>query len=623
VATLDSVISSEIARRLARAPAAPCATPALARPALLAAIDSPADLRRLPEAALPSLAAEMRTLLIDTVSRVGGHLAAGLGTVELAIALHYVFDTPRDPLVWDVGHQAYPHKLLTGRRGGLPSIRRRGGLSGFLRRDESEYDAFGAGHSSTSVSAALGLAVAAAQRGAAQKTVAVIGDGALTAGLAYEALDHAGAAGADLLVVLNDNQMSISPNVGALAQALARRVREGARSRADRPWRRSRAPAAAGFFEDLGFEYAGPVDGHDLDALVAALRSQRAGHGPRLLHVVTRKGKGHAPAEADPVRYHGVAAPAATNGAPAGRTYTQVFGDWLCAAAARDPRVVAITPAMREGSGLVAYAERFPDRYHDVGIAEQHCVTFAAGLAASGQRPVVAIYSTFLQRAYDQVIHDVALQRLPVVFAVDRAGLVGPDGATHNGSFDLSFLRCVPNLVIMAPSSGAELGAMLDAALAHDGPVVVRYPRATAGEAGSGHPVEIGRAEVCRRGRRCALLAFGTLLAPALAIGESLDATVVNMRFAKPIDTALLGALGATHELFVTLEEGAVAGGAGSAVGEWLAAADLPVRLLQLGLPDAFAEHGTREEVLAEAGLDPATLERAIRARLAPEAAAR
>ncbi|MBS0374647.1 MAG: 1-deoxy-D-xylulose-5-phosphate synthase [Proteobacteria bacterium] len=585
------------------------------RPALLPGIGSPADLRRLPEAALPSVAQELRAHLIETISRVGGHLAAGLGTVELAIALHYVFDTPHDPLVWDVGHQAYPHKVLTGRRGELATIRQRGGLSGFLRRDESEYDAFGAGHSSTSISAALGMAIAAERQGIPRQAVAIIGDGALTAGLAFEALDHAGATGADLLVVLNDNQMSISPNVGALAQTLARRVR-GAR----RSWRGRPAAADGGFFEDLGFAYAGPVDGHDLDALVAALRQQRASRGPRLLHVVTRKGKGHAPAEADPVRYHGVTAAAATPAAPPARTYTQVFGEWLCAAAERDPRVVALTPAMREGSGLVAFAQRFPDRYHDVGIAEQHCVTFAAGLAASGVRPVVAIYSTFLQRAYDQLIHDVALQKLPVVFAVDRAGLVGPDGATHNGSFDLSFLRCIPNMVLMAPSDGGELVAMLDAALAHEGPAVVRYPRAGAGTSRPvpATPVEIGRAEVRRRGRRCALLAFGTLLEPALAIGEALDATVVNMRFVKPLDAALLRSLAATHELLVTLEEAAVAGGAGSAVGEWLAAEALPVGLLQLGLPDTFPEHATRDEALAEAGLGRASLERAIRARLAP-----
>jgi 1-deoxy-D-xylulose-5-phosphate synthase len=577
----------------------------------LADIDSPADLRRLPATALPQLARELREFLIASVASTGGHLSANLGTVELALALHYVYETPRDALVWDVGHQTYAHKVLTGRREDMGTIRRRGGLSGFLRRDESRHDSFGAGHSSTSISAATGMAIANALHGRAARTVAIIGDGALTAGLAFEALNHAGAQRADLLVVLNDNGMSISPNVGALSQSFSRR------------------DAAAAYFGALGFEYDGPIDGHDLTALLRALRAQRRRHGPRLLHVRTVKGHGYAPAAAEPVRYHGVTPFVPAAGLPAAKpaavpTYTDVFGEWLIAAAGRDPRVVAVTPAMIEGSGLAAYARRYPQRCFDVGIAEQHSVTFAAGLAASGARPVVAIYSTFLQRAFDQVVHDVALQRLPVLFAIDRAGLVGPDGATHNGGLDLAFLRCIPDMVVMTPSDGAELAALLTTGLACDGPAAVRYPRAAIPLssapapdcAGSDMAVPLGRAAVRRQGGGVALLAFGPVLQSALAVGERLNATVVDMRFVKPLDGALVLRIAATHKLLVTIEEGAVAGGAGAAVAECLAAAGVSTPLMMLGLPDRPLEHGTRDEVLRDAQLDTASLLAAVQARV-------
>jgi 1-deoxy-D-xylulose-5-phosphate synthase len=576
---------------------------------LLERIDDPADLRRLPPERLPRVADELRAWLIDAVGRSGGHFSSGLGTVELAIALHYVYDTPRDALVWDVGHQAYPHKILTGRRDALPSIRRRGGLSGFLKRCESEHDTFGAGHSSTSIGAALGMAIASAQTGSDAQAVAIIGDGALTAGMAFEALHHAGGMGADLLVVLNDNGMSISPNVGALKDYLAKIGRDGL--------------TGGALFESFGFEYAGPVDGHDLPGLVATLRDLRGRRGPRFLHVRTEKGHGYAPAAAEPIKYHGVTPfdpevgllPAAK--APA--TYTQVFGDWLCEMAERDPRVVAITPAMREGSGLVRFAERFPDRYFDVGIAEQHAVTFAAGLAARGLRPVVAIYSTFLQRAYDQLVHDVNLQKLPVTFAIDRAGLVGPDGATHNGNLDLSYLRCLPGLVVMTPADGEELRSMLYTGIGHDGPTAVRYPRATAAgplRTGAMSTFPIGTGEVRRDGTRVAILAFGTLLHAALEVADMVDATVANMRFVKPLDEALVLDLARTHELLVTLEESSVVGGAGSGVAECLAAHGVAVPLLQLGLPDRHADHGTRDECLRDAGLDVAGLFDAIANRV-------
>jgi 1-deoxy-D-xylulose-5-phosphate synthase len=585
----------------------------MTRTTLLDRIDDPADLRRLPPAQLPRVADELRAFLVDVVGRSGGHFASGLGTVELTIALHYVYDTPRDALVWDVGHQCYPHKILTGRRDSLATIRRRGGLSGFLKRSESEHDAFGAGHSSTSIGAALGMAVAAAQTGTDDRAVAIIGDGALTAGMAFEALHHAGGLDADLLVVLNDNGMSISPNVGALKDYLA------SIGRGDL--------AGGALFESFGFEYHGPVDGHDLPALVTKLGELRARRGPRLLHVLTQKGHGYARAEAEPIKYHGVTPfdpqVGIVAGAKAAPTYTQVFGDWLCEMAAKDPRVVAITPAMREGSGLVRFAETFPDRYFDVGIAEQHAVTFAAGLAARGLRPVVAIYSTFLQRAYDQLAHDVNLQKLPVTFAIDRAGLVGPDGATHNGNLDLSFLRCLPGLVVMAPSDAEDLRSMLYTGVQSGGPAAVRYPRANAlGEIrhGSMATLPIGVGEVRRDGRRVAILAFGTTLHPALEAADMLDATVANMRFVKPLDEALVMDLARTHELLVTVEENNVAGGAGSAVAECLAAHAMSAPLLHLGLPDRHAEHGTRDECLRDAGLDAAGLFDAITTRLAQTA---
>jgi 1-deoxy-D-xylulose-5-phosphate synthase len=594
---------------------------------LLDTIRDPAALRALPAAALGAVAAEVRAELVRTISASGGHLAAGLGTVELTVALHYVFDTPRDALVWDVGHQCYPHKVLTGRRAELPTIRRRGGLSGFLRRDESPYDAVGAGHSSTSISSALGIAVANARQGHDRRAVAIIGDGALTAGLAYEALQHAGSTDADLLVVLNDNGMSISPNVGSLSEYLGRLTTAQAARAASygvRPGEDAGNAASPGqWFEDLGLRYTGPCDGHDVNALVATLQRLRDERGPRLLHVVTRKGCGYAPAEADPIKYHGVTPFDPERGiVPGGRpapTYTDAFGQWLCEAAERDPRLVAITPAMREGSGLVRFAESFPERCFDVGIAEQHSVSFAAGLAAQGLHPVVAIYSTFLQRAYDQVVHDVALQGLPVLFAIDRAGVVGPDGATHNGAYDLSFMRCVPGMVVMTPSSGAELRDMLHTGLNCGRPAAVRYPRAPVidpGPARAPETIPLGTAEVKRRGRGVAFLVFGTLLETVTGVAEQLDATVVNMRFVKPLDERLVREMALRHDLMVTVEENALAGGAGSAVNECLHHGGLSVSILNLGLPDRHLEHGTRGECLADAGLDAATIHEAVAARL-------
>jgi 1-deoxy-D-xylulose-5-phosphate synthase len=617
---------------------------------LLAAIATPTELRRLPVAKLPVLARELREFLIHSVSTRGGHFAAGLGTVELTIALHYVYDTPRDRLVWDVGHQAYPHKVLTGRGEQLHTIKQDGGLAPFPARAESEYDTFGVGHSSTSISAALGMAVAAARAGEDRRVVAVIGDGAMTAGMAFEALNHAGSLPADLLVILNDNDMSISENVGALsnhfARALSGRVyahlREGGK-KVLRPmptvWELARRSEEhlkgmvlpGTLFEEMGFNYIGPMDGHDVKALVRTLRNVRKLRGPQFLHVVTRKGKGYAPAEADPIKWHGPGPFDPASGTifkekSSGPTYSQVFGQWLCDMAERDPRIIAITPAMREGSGLVEFSKRFPERYFDVAIAEQHAVTFAAGLAAEGLRPVVAIYSTFLQRAYDQFIHDVALQNLPVVFAVDRAGLVGGDGATHQGSYDLSFLRCIPNAVIMAPADENECRQMLYTASALASPAIVRYPRG----AGPGVAVAaemsalaLGKAQLRREGKSgLALLAFGALLAPAAPIAEALDATLVNMRFVKPLDEELVLAIAARHRALVTIEENAVLGGAGSAVGELLAAEELQLPLLQLGIPDRFIEHGSREGCLAAAGLDAAGLAGSIEhwwARQAPE----
>src|SRR5271167_4596593 len=602
------------------------------RNSLLETIDSPADLRRLAPAKLTELAAELREFLIQSVSTRGGHFAAGLGTVELTIALHYVFNTPYDRLVWDVGHQAYPHKVLTGRRAQLHTIKQDSGLAPFPTRSESEYDTFGVGHSSTSISAGLGMAVAAAQRGENRKVVAIIGDGALTAGMAFEALNHAGSLPADLLIVLNDNDMSISENVGALSNYLARalsgrmysHLRESGKKvlrQMPTVWELARRSEEhlkgmvlpGTLFEEMGFNYIGPMDGHDVKALVNTLRNLRKLRGPQFLHVVTRKGKGYAPAEADPIKWHGPGPFDPASGmifkeASSGPTYSQIFGKWLCDMAERDPKVVGITPAMREGSGLVEYSKRFPARYFDVAIAEQHAVTFAAGLAAEGLKPVVAIYSTFLQRAYDQLIHDVALQKLPVVFAVDRAGLVGSDGATHQGSYDLSFLRCIPNVVIMAPSDENECRQMLYTATTLGAPAVVRYPRGT----GSGAAIvsqmtalPVGRAQVRREGRSgLALLVFGTLLEPAQKIAERLDATIVNMRFVKPLDEKLILSLAERHRAIITIEENAIIGGAGAGVGELLAAAGLQLPLLHIGIPDRFIEHGSRESCLAAAGLD-------------------
>ena len=607
---------------------------------LLYAIESPADLRRMSFGELPALAAELREFLIQSVSTRGGHFAAGLGTVELTIALHYVFNTPHDRLVWDVGHQAYPHKVLTGRRDRLHTIKQDGGLAPFPARQESEYDTFGVGHSSTSISAALGMAVAAARTGSDRRVVAVIGDGAMTAGMAFEALNHAGSLPADLLVILNDNDMSISENVGALSNHFARvlsgrvyaHLREGGKKvlrQMPTVWELARRSEEhlkgmvlpGTLFEEMGFNYIGPMDGHDVKALVLTLRNIRKLRGPQFLHVVTRKGKGYAPAEADPIKWHGPGPFDPASGTifkekSSGPTYSQVFGQWLCDMAERDPRIIGITPAMREGSGLVEFSKRFPDRYFDVAIAEQHAVTFAAGLAAEGLKPVVAIYSTFLQRAYDQLIHDVALQGLPVVFALDRAGLVGSDGATHQGSYDLTYLRCIPNMVIMAPADENECRQMLYTASALEGPAMVRYPRgcgpgvAVASELTA---LGLGKAQLRREGKSgLAMLAFGALVAPAQSIAERLDATFVNMRFVKPLDEDLIVALAARHRALVTIEENVTQGGAGSAVGEVLASEGLQLPLLQLGIPDRFIEHGSREGCLAAAGLDAASLSASV-----------
>ena len=607
---------------------------------LLAKIDSPTDLRRLQPAQLVMLAAELREFLIQTVSQMGGHFAAGLGTVELTVALHYVFDTPHDRLVWDVGHQAYPHKVLTGRRDRLQTIKLKDGLAPFPSRNESEYDTFGVGHSSTSISAAIGMALGAARSGVKRRVVAVIGDGAMSAGQAFEALNHAGALDANILVILNDNDMSISENVGALSNYFARilsgktyaALREGGKKilrRMPTVWELARRSEEhmkgmvlpGTLFEEMGFNYFGPIDGHDMDALVKTLRNLRDLDGPQLLHVVTRKGKGYAPAEADPIKWHGPGpfdpeAGTIFKDKSTGPAYTQVFGQWLCDMAERDPRIIGITPAMREGSGLVEFSRRFPDRYFDVAIAEQHAVTLGAGFACEGSRPVVAIYSTFLQRAYDQLIHDVALQQLPVTFAVDRAGLVGGDGATHQGAFDLSFLRCVPGMVVMAPADENECRQMLYTAVTHEGPAAVRYPRGQ----GPGVKIEadmkalpIGRAEIRREGRSgLLLLAFGTMVAPCVAIAERLDATLVNMRFVKPLDEEAVCRLAASHSCVVTLEENVIAGGAGSAVGECLAAHGIERSLHHVGIPDRFIEHGSREDCLRMAGLDAPGVERAI-----------
>ena len=618
---------------------------------LLSKIDSPTDLRRLQPGQLEPLAAELREFLIQTVSQMGGHFAAGLGTVELTVALHYVFDTPHDRLVWDVGHQAYPHKVLTGRRDRLRTIKLKDGLAPFPSRAESEYDTFGVGHSSTSISAALGMALGAAQAGVKRRVVAVIGDGAMSAGQAFEALNHAGALDVNMLVVLNDNDMSISENVGALSNYFARvlsgktyaALREGGKKilrRMPTVWELARRSEEhmkgmvlpGTLFEEMGFNYFGPIDGHDLGALVKTLGNLRDLQGPQFLHIVTRKGKGYAPAEADPIKWHGPGpfdplAGTIFKDKSLGPAYSQVFGQWLCDMAERDPRVVAITPAMREGSGLVEFSRRFPTRYFDVAIAEQHAVTLGAGMACEGARPVVAIYSTFLQRGYDQLIHDVALQHLPVTFAVDRGGLVGGDGATHQGAFDLSFLRCVPGLVVMAPCDENECRQMLYTAITLDGPAAVRYPRGQ----GPGVRVEpemsalpIGRAEIRREGRSgLLLLAFGTMVAPCAALADRLDATLVNMRFVKPLDEETVCRLAASHSCIVTIEENVVAGGAGSAVSECLAAHGIERTVRHVGIPDRFIEHGSREDCLRMAGLDTTGVEQAIGQIWADETPAR
>ncbi|HKJ71308.1 MAG TPA: 1-deoxy-D-xylulose-5-phosphate synthase [Gammaproteobacteria bacterium] len=609
---------------------------------LLDTIHAPADLRELAPEQLPQVADDLRAFLLEALSQTGGHLGANLGTVELTLALHYCLNTPDDRLVWDVGHQAYNHKVLTGRRERFATIRKRGGLSGFPKRGESPYDTFGVGHASTSISAALGMAQAAAARGEERAVAAIIGDGAMTAGMAFEALNHAGHLGANLLVVLNDNEMSISENVGALSKRFSRLIAgrwyNRMRDNADRAL--SRIPGARDFarraeehlkgmvtpgtlFEELGFNYVGPIDGHNLDELLPVLRNLRGMEGPRLLHVVTRKGMGWEPAESDPIKYHGVAPfdprtgtmHKPGGGAPA---FTKVFGDALIELAEADPDIMAITPAMREGSGLVDFQNRFPERFFDVGIAEQHALTFAAGLACEGYRPVVAIYSTFLQRAYDQLIHDIAIQGLPVTFAIDRAGIVGPDGPTHGGNFDLSYLRAVPDLLVMTPAGANDLRRMLATAVAHDGPAAVRYPkdRAAGGaEAAPGRPLEVGRAEVVRRGAGGdAVLVFGPFLEAALEAAEGADATVVNMRFVKPLDGELLGELAGSHGRLITVEENTLAGGAGEAVRSLVAERDLDVEVVCLGLPDAFIPQGERKDLLAEYGLDATGITERLRA---------
>ncbi|KAA1173139.1 1-deoxy-D-xylulose-5-phosphate synthase [Marinobacter salinexigens] len=613
---------------------------------LLDRIDAPAQLRELPAEQLSQLARELRSFLLWSVGQTGGHFGAGLGVLELTIALHYVFNTPDDRLIWDVGHQAYPHKILTGRREQMGSIRRKGGLAGFPKRAESEYDTFGVGHSSTSISAALGMAIAARLQHSQRRSIAVIGDGAMTAGMAFEALNHAGHLHSNMLVVLNDNDMSISRNVGGLsnyfAKLLSSRTYNQVRNNSkkvlqDKPHLRALVKrteehvkgmiAPGTLFEELGFNYIGPIDGHDLPLLVETLENIRQLEGPQFLHVVTTKGKGFAPAEADPIGYHAInkiepvppTKPEPVSPRPARPKYANVFGQWLCDAAEQDERVVGITPAMCEGSDLLAFSERFPDRYFDVAIAEQHAVTLAAGLACDGAKPVVAIYSTFLQRGYDQLIHDVAIQNLDVVFAIDRAGLVGEDGPTHAGAFDISYLRCVPNMVIMTPSDENETRQLLHTGLMFDGPAAVRYPRGT----GPGSEIldeltvqPLGKGRIIKEGSEIAILNFGTLLTSALEAAKALGATVVDMRFVKPLDEQLVLAMAESHDLLVTLEENTIAGGAGSAVTEFLNSREVTMPVLQLGLPDTFVDHGKHEELLADCGLDSAGIQKTIEDRL-------
>ncbi|WP_122220767.1 1-deoxy-D-xylulose-5-phosphate synthase [Pseudomonas syringae group genomosp. 3] len=612
---------------------------------LLDRADTPEGLRRLGEADLETLADELRLELLYSVGQTGGHFGAGLGVIELTIALHYVFDTPDDRLVWDVGHQAYPHKILTGRRARMSTLRQKNGVAAFPRRSESEYDTFGVGHSSTSISAALGMAIASRLQGSERKSIAVIGDGALTAGMAFEALNHAPEVAADMLVILNDNDMSISRNVGGLSNYLAKilssrtytSMREGSKkvlSRLPGAWEIARRTEeyAKGMlvpgtlFEELGWNYIGPIDGHDLPTLIATLRNMRDLKGPQFLHVVTKKGKGFAPAEVDPIGYHAITklepanAPVSIQKKVSAPKYSGVFGQWICDMAAADSRLVGITPAMKEGSDLVEFSERFPERYFDVAIAEQHAVTLAAGMACEGSKPVVAIYSTFLQRGYDQLVHDVAVQNLDVLFAIDRAGLVGEDGPTHAGSFDLSYLRCIPGIVVMTPSDENELRKLLSTGYLHNGPAAVRYPRGTGPNAvieADLEPVEIGKGVVRRQGQGVAILVFGVQLTEALVVAEKLDATVIDMRFVKPLDETLVREAAAHHELLVTLEENAVMGGAGAAVSEFLARANILKSVLHLGLPDVYVEHAKPAQMLAECGLNAEGIEAAINERLA------
>ena len=614
---------------------------------LLESINSPADLLRLDRKQLPQLATELRAFLIESVSQTGGHLSSNLGTVELTIALHAVFNTPEDRLVWDVGHQCYAHKVLTGRREGMSTLRMHGGVSGFPKRSESPYDTFGVGHSSTSISAALGMALAAKHKGEDRKAIAIIGDGAMSAGMAFEAMNNVGVADTDMLVILNDNEMSISPPVGALNNILTRltssktynAAREAGRHmlgfappllelarRAEEHVKGMIAPGT--LFEEFGFHYYGPIDGHDLDALIPTLENLKKLKGPKFLHVITKKGQGYKLAENDPILYHGVGKFAACDGiqsakGPAKLTYTQVFGDWLCDMAKADARLIGVTPAMREGSGMVRFSAEYADRYFDVGIAEQHAVTFAAGLACEGLKPVVAIYSTFLQRGYDQLVHDVALQKLPVMFAVDRGGLVGADGPTHHGTFDLSFVTCIPNMVVMAPSDEAECRKMLSTAYGLDCPSMVRYPRG----GGTGKipatnldTLAVGKGEIRRQGKDVAILAFGSLVTAALAAGDELDATVANMRFIKPLDVDLIVELAGNHSLLVSIEENAVIGGAGSEIERVLADRSVQVQFLRLGLPDRFIDHGEQGQLLAELGLDKVGIVRAIQQKLGVQA---
>jgi 1-deoxy-D-xylulose-5-phosphate synthase len=608
---------------------------------MLSQIESPSDLRSLDEEQLPELAEELRAFIIESLSKTGGHLASGLGSIEITIALHYLFNTPNDRLVWDVGHQCYPHKILTGRRDQMPGLRQKGGLSGFPKITESEHDHFGAGHSSTSISAALGMAIAAAAQDKDRKAVAIIGDGGMTAGMAYEALNHAGAIDTDLLVILNDNEMSISPNVGAMSKYLSRiwsgkiysNMRAGSKKvlqKIPSAWELARRTeehvkgmiVPGTLFEELGFTYFGPIDGHNLPEIIRLIRNLQDIPGPRILHIVTQKGKGYAPAEADPCKFHGVGAFDPTTGLtkssskPGIQSYTQIFSDWIVQKSSENSVLHVVTPAMREGSGLVEFSQKNPERYHDVGIAEQHAVTVAAGMAIDGLKPVVAIYSTFLQRAYDQLIHDVAIQDLDITFAVDRAGIVGADGATHTGSFDTNFCRCIPGMIIMAPANGQDMFELLNTAYQYPGPALVRYPRDSTtkpDQIDTVNCIELGKATQVRKGSKTALLVFGTLLDVALEVAEELDCSVINMRFIKPIDETIIIEMASTHSTLVTIEDSAIAGGAGSAVLEVLNENRLSTPCLRLGLSDTFPSHGTREQVFEEYGLDKVSVINSIK----------